>query len=77
MSDVETKPDAASLEIPKLDIASYGDQETFLAMLELVVNTLVTVVNALVQAELARSPLPAPKIINVRDWSDGPRGPDL
>jgi hypothetical protein len=57
--------DPTALQLPTLDIASYGDQETFLAMLELVVNSLVTVVNALVAAEMARQPLEQKRIITL------------
>jgi hypothetical protein len=41
-------------QLPTLDVKSYGDQETFLAMLENIVNGLVLVVNALVVAEFER-----------------------
>jgi hypothetical protein len=50
-------------QIPLLDIKSYGDQETFLAMLEVTVNALVTIVNALLVAEMKREKAAEPKII--------------
>lgn len=77
-NDTPVVPDNAIPQLPTLDVASYGDQETFLAMLENIVNGLVVTVNALIVAEFERERREgAKRIITVRDWSDGPRGPDL
>lgn len=52
---VDTTPEQGGIpQIPHLDINSYGDQQTFLSMLELIVNTLVDIVNLLVVKEAER-----------------------
>lgn len=40
--------------IPHLEVAAYGDQETFLTMLELLLNSVIDVTNMLVAKEIER-----------------------